>query len=113
MLVDERLDMLWQCVLTAMKASHILGYIQRSMDSRVREEILSFYFSSVRPCLEYCVQLWGLQYKKVMELLKSVQRKATRMISGLEHFFYEEVGVIQLGEVKPPARTYCDLLVLQ
>ena len=88
-LVDERLNMSKQCAFPALKGNHILDSIKRNVTTGFREVILSFYSALTRPHMEYCIQIWGPQHEKDIELTEWVQKRVTK-IRGLEHLPCED-----------------------
>lgn len=62
--MDYKLNTAQQCALEMMKGTHALGCIRNKLGSGSKEMILPLYSSRGRPHLDYCIQLWTLQYKK-------------------------------------------------
>ena len=87
-IVSKDLKVTKQCAKAVCSANRILGMTARFITNKTASIILKLYKSLVRPHLEYCIQAWRPHYRKDIELLEGVQRRATRMIEGYKNLDY-------------------------
>jgi len=104
-------DLKWekQCSQTVAKANIVLGLIKRNFTDRSKETIIPLYESLVRPHLEYCCPIWNRHYIKDIKLVEGVQRRATKLVWGMENLHYEE-RLKKLGLMRLDRRVRSDLL---
>jgi len=72
--------------------------IKRSFSIRDEEIIVQLYRSLVRPHLECSIQAWRPYYQTDVDLIKGVQRRATKLILGLMGYAYEDrLNILKLS----------------
>ena len=72
-----------QCRIAASKGNQIIGMIRRNITYKENSLIVPLYKAIVRPHLEYCIQAWSPYPRKDIDMLDKIQRRATKLISGL------------------------------
>ena len=89
-IVDKNFNFNEQCLEARNRANKILGFINRNVSYKSKSVIRQLYNSYVRPHIEYCVQAWRPHLRYNINMLESVQRRATKLIPGLKNKSYKE-----------------------
>lgn len=86
-LVDSQLNRSQQC---SQEGQQHLGLYQKLGGQQNWGSDQPLYLALVKPYLEYCIQFWTPDHKKDIEVLNFVQKRATKVLKGLEHKFSEK-----------------------
>ena len=84
------------------KANRLVGLIRRSFTYMDKECMKQLFTSLVRPHLEYANVAWSPHYKRDIDKIEKVQRRATKFVPELKHLSYEE----RLKAMKLPSLQY-------
>ena len=76
-----------------------LGLINRHLETK---PFMNLYKTLIRPKVEYCMTVTQPVYKKDKEKIERVQRRATKLVKGMENKAYSE----RLEELKLPSLEY-------
>ena len=78
-----------QIITCVGKANQILGMIRKCFVHMDVKLLRSLYVTFVRPLLEFAIPVWSPIQKGDIDLLESVQHRATRLIPSLKKISYE------------------------
>ena len=88
--IDDELKISQHTEIQVNRANKLLGLLRRSLTYLDEVSVCILYKSLVRPILEYSHSAAYPKFQKDKKLLEGVQRRATKMISGLRDLSYEE-----------------------
>ncbi len=100
--IDNQLSFETHCSNMVSKASRTLAIIRRTLHYMDKEVLIPLYKSLVRSHLEYGVDVWSPRLKRDIQSVESVQRRATKLVPGLENLSYEE----RLRKLELPTMVY-------
>ena len=87
---DRKLTFSKHVSIQVNRANRILGAVKHTFAVIDMNNFVPLYKSIVRPQLEYATVIWSPKLKRDKDALEQVQRRATRLVSGLSHLSYPE-----------------------
>lgn len=84
------------------KGNRVTGMIRRSFLHITRKSFNKLYKVLIRPHLEYGNIIWNPRFKKDIDAIERVQKRATKLVYSVRHLSYPE----RLKALKLPSLTY-------
>ena len=100
--IDPELKFSRHIELQVNKANKILGLVRRSYEYLDAETMKRLFTALIRPHLEFSNVAWSPRLEKDKKLLEKVQRRATKLVPGLQELPYE----VRLERMKLPSLSY-------
>ena len=88
--IDDKLKFTSHIGHAVAKSNQILELIKRSFVYRYTEIIKRLFTALVRPHVEYANSVWHPRFKKDVEQLEKVQRRATKLVTSLRDMSYQK-----------------------
>ena len=89
-IIDSKLSFDSHIFAKIKKANSIIAVFKKKFIKMTIPVFLNVYKGLIRPHLEFCNHAWYPQLKKNTRLIEHVQRRATRMVQGLQTLRYNE-----------------------
>ncbi len=100
--IDDKLMFDTHMAEKVKKANSVLGAIRRSFEYLDSEIFKKLYTALVRPHIEYAHQVWSPHKKMDIDTIENMQRRATKLIPGMDNLSYIE----RLKKLKLPTLSY-------
>ncbi|KAI8480560.1 hypothetical protein Bbelb_416830 [Branchiostoma belcheri] len=88
--IDNQLSFHSHTAKAANKGNQVLGLIKRTFYNLDKDTVPTLFKTMVRPHLEYGNVIWGPHYSLDQQKVEAVQRRATKLVSGLRELPYSE-----------------------
>ena len=88
------------CLKASNTAQQVLSQVSRSFHFRDRSKFVKIYKLYVRPHVEFAAPAWSPWLEGDIQIVENVQKRFTRMVSGLKGSTYkerlQELGLLSL-----------------
>ena len=104
--LDNKLTFETRITKKANKANGMIGVIKKSFTKVTKQVFLNIYKCLIQPHLEFANLVWHPRLIKHQKILENVQRRATRLVSGVKNLsYYERFKELNLSSLEYRRKT--------